>query len=566
MDEPVAAEPAQLPADELERELARLHEIMPCRMELDEWLGGGRSGGPVAVIVRFGTGFDGKVAIKFARRAEVGSWRQAIGDCPRGFLRQHLVDLEGVIRPDAQSDWWIATLKIAGGDISLFRPSFELDPLKGAHFASSCTTIVKSIIEEWNPEPLPPLESIPPASYLSSIFDASRAIPSKPSWRWLDSLNISRTDELVRRDGWREALPNPLALAARLSSEPFCSRPLPVPFGRAHGDLNLGNVLMPVDPPRPREYKLIDLGRFSPKAPLARDPMHLLLSIAIEWLKGGITPGTPLSRTLIKVIVSPRAQTTEKECQKVSRAIHEAGRSWAARTRSLGDDWTRQSLLSLVGCGMLYAGRQIPGLPDTSATPGWFFDLAAVAARAYLVHARLWDRYTEGVSSPPQRSGSANLSRDPPAPPGPSPGAQAPSPAPQSSGPEPEESPGGQILQFRRSATRNDRGTVDSAEPQQAGEQDQWEDLTDALRRAVFDPSGWLSLTAGTDALLRQVQETREMGLPPDDDIARNLRLLDRTLTGVLRPSASSADLHAACTRAEIIRGRLLQLLADPGK
>jgi hypothetical protein len=65
---------------------------------------------------------------------------------------------------------------------------------------------------------------------------------------------------------------------------------------------------------------------------------------------------------------------------------------------------------------------------------------------------------------------------------------------------------------------------------------------------------------------LRQVQETREMGLPPDNDIARNLRLLDRTLTGVLRPSASSADLHAACTRAEIIRGRLLQLLAAPGK
>src|SRR5438309_116786 len=117
MDEPVAAEAAQLPADELERELARLHEIMPCRMELDEWLGGGRSGGPVAVIVRFGTGFDGKVAIKFARRTEIGSWRQAIGDCPPEFLRQHLVDLEGVVRPDAQSEWWIATLKIAGGDL-----------------------------------------------------------------------------------------------------------------------------------------------------------------------------------------------------------------------------------------------------------------------------------------------------------------------------------------------------------------------------------------------------------------------------------------------------------------
>jgi hypothetical protein len=575
MDEPVAAEPPQLPADELERELARLQDLMRCQIDFDEWLGGGRSGGPVALIVRSGPGLDDKVAIKFARLAEVGNWRLAIRDCPPEFFRQHLVNLETVFSPDAgPSDWWIATLKIAGGDVSLFRPSVELDPLKGAHFASSCATIVKSIIEDWNPEPLPhPLEPIPPASYLNSIFDASRAIPSKPSWRWLDSLDISCTDVLVRRDGWRDALPNPLALAARLSSEPFCSRPLRVRFGRAHGDLNLGNVLMPVDPPRPEEYKLIDLGGFSPKALLARDPMHLLLSIAIEWLKSGINPGTRLSRTLIDVIVRPGARTTEEECQKVSQEIHAAGHSWAAR-KGLGDDWTRQSMLSLVGCGMLYAGRKVPGLPDTPATPGWFFDLAAVAAHAYLEHVRLWDRYAEEPSPPPQRSGSGNISPDQPAPQESRSGAQAPRPAHQSSepepdeypGPEPEESSGAQILQFPPPATRNDHGTVDGAEPHQAGQQDQWEDVTDALQRAVFDPSSWLSLAAGTDALLRQIQEAREMGLPSDDDIARNLQLLDRTLTGVLRPSAGSADLHAACTRAEIIRGRLLQLLADPGK
>ena len=591
MDEPVAAEPTKLPADELEHELARLQDLMRCQIDLDEWLGGGRSGGPVAVIARSGPGYDDKVAIKFAHVAEIGPWEQAKRDCPQGFREQHLVTIGTVFPADTgDSGWWIATLKIAGGDVSLFRPSVELNPLKGAPFAAACAIIVNSIIGKWNPEPFPhPLERIPPASYLNSIFDASRVIPTKPSWRWLDSLNISRTDTLVRRDGWREALPNPLALAARLSSEPFCSRPLRVRFGRAHGDLNLGNVLMPVDPPRPEEYKLIDLGGFSPKAPLARDPMHLLLSIAVEWLKSGINPGTQLSRMLIDVIVRPGAQTTEKEYQEVSQAIHGAGHKWAA-AKGLGDDWTRQSLLSLVGCGMLYAGRQIPGLPDTPATPEWFFHLAAVAARAYLEHARLWDRYAEDLSSPPQRSGSANTSTDPPAPQDSRPAGQTPSPAPQSSEPKPEESsepepepsperepaespepepepsPDAQILQFPTPATRNDHGTIGSAEPQQAGEQDQWEDVTDALRRAVFDPSGWLSLTAGTDALLRQLRETREMGLPPDDDIERNLRLLDRTLTRVLRPSASSADLHAACTRAEIIRGRLLQLFADPGK
>ena len=67
------------------------------------------------------------------------------------------------------------------------------------------------------------------------------------------------------------------------------SRPLRVYFGRAHGDLHLRNILMQVKPsPKPRSYKLIDLGGYNPRSPLARDPMHLLLSIALEWLKSGI--------------------------------------------------------------------------------------------------------------------------------------------------------------------------------------------------------------------------------------------------------------------------------------
>ena len=553
MEETVAAEPPQLPADELERDLARLQDLMRCQIDFDEWLGGGRSGGPVALIVRSGPGFDDKVAIKFARMPEVGNWRLAISDCPPEFLRQHLVNLETVFSQDAgPSGWWIATLKIAGGDVSLFRPSVELDPLKGAHFASSCATIVKSIIEDWNPEPLPhPLEPIPPASYLNSIFDASRAIPSKPSWRWLDSLDITCTDVLVRRDGWQEALPNPLALAARLSSEPFCSRPLRVRFGRAHGDLNLGNVLMPVDPPRPEEYKLIDLGGFSPKAPLARDPMHLLLSIAIEWLKSGINPGTRLSRTLIDLIVRPGARTTEEECQKVSQEIHAAGHSWAAR-KGLGDDWTRQSMLSLVGCGMLYARPKNPRPPRHPCDSRVVLRPRGGSRPCLPGACSSLGSLRRGASPPPQRSGSANISPDQPAPEESRPGAPTPRPAQQSSepepdeyaGPQPEESSGARILQFPPPATRNDHGTVDGAEPHQAGQQDQWEDMTDALQRAVFDPSNWLSLAAGTDALLRQIQETREMGLPSDDDIARNLQLLDRTLTGVSGP----LQLRPICT------------------
>ena len=151
---------------------------------------------------------------------------------------------------------------------------------------------------------------------------------------------------------------------------------------------------------------------------------------------------------------------------------------------------------------------------------------------------------------------------------------QAPSPAPQSC----EGGGGGpnqRNPQGARSCSSGDRLRKTIAAPliapsrNRPGEQDQWEDLTDALRQAVFDPKSvaFADATAGTDALLRQVQETHEMGLPPDDDIVRNLRLLDRTLTGVLEALCQDpVDLHAACTRAEIFGAWLLQLLADLGK
>lgn len=409
-----------------------------------------------------------------------------------------------------------------------------------------------------------PLESVPGGEYLKSIFDANRVRPGKPLRNWLDSLDISPSDALLRRPGWQEVLPNPLALSSALNSELFRgSRHLRVLYGRAHGDLNLRNVLIQLRPPRPREYKLIDLGGYDSKSPLARDPMHLLLSTAVEWFSSGIVPGGTISHSLIDVIVHPRDQSPEKEYQEVSQSIHEAGRSWAAAS-NLGDEWTRQSLLSLVGCALRYASRQTPGTPDIGSMRGWFFDLAAVAARAYLQDAGYWERYVQDVSTPPKRPSIGTITIGQPPSQRPSVETEAFGGAQQPSGTEAQEFQGAQILPFRH-PDADAYSDATRLNPPEAREQDEWRELAEELRRVIFDPGDWRLLTARTDRLLGLLRQMRARHPSAEDDIDRNLRLLDKTLTEALTPSASRADLRSACRRADMVRNWLLDLLADSG-
>lgn len=562
MNEPDADHPLKTPEHLLQGALEQLRNSLPCEIEFDEWLGGGTSPEPVAVITRSGPGFDDKVAVKLVSPSERGRWDEAIRDCPKEFSTQHLVSLQAMepLQPSS-SERWIATLKIAGGDLSLYRPCADHNTLKGRSFAAVCATIVKSIIGEWNPDPQRySLESIPPWTFLNSIFDPGRVIPGKALWSWLESNNISFGDRLIGRPARQDMLPNPLMIAANLESRSFGNaKDLRVFYGRAHGDLHLRNILMQASPPKPKGYKLIDLGGYNPKSPLTRDPMHLLLSISLEWLKSGIRPGTPAARALLEVLIRPEGQSLEKEYQEVSRAIHEAGHSWAV-ARSMGDEWGRQSLLSLVGCGLLYASRRIPGIPDAAETRGWFFELAAVAGRAYLEDAGVWERYvnTYAIQEREADKSASRQTQDF------NEGAEDSGLVRQPFAVESDELPGAKILRFPSTHIhRPDSGSriTDQSQPLHQG---RWEDLADALRNVVFDSSTWLSLAANTDMLLRRIRETCAARQADMEEISPNLRLLERTLTDVLRPSTSAAELRAACSQAEMLRSWLLDLLDGP--
>ena len=539
--------------------LDRWCAVQPYDVDPIEWLDGGKSGSPVAVVARLKRGFNDQVAIKLVKYGEVNNWQDAVSDCPDDFRRQHLVDISILGQPSpSDKRWGIAILGIAGGDLSKFRPLAELQPNRGRSFATICKRLVTSIVTDWNPRPLDNSpETLSRTECLEYIFDSNRITPQKPLWDWLESNSIEPHAPLIPRQACPgEQLPNPLVLAVNIDQLDGGGQH-GIHYGRAHGDLHSRNILVDINRPQSRNYKLIDLGEYNSKAPLARDPMHLLLSIALDWLNSGVTPGSPLSRSLMSTIISPHTQTEPKEYQEVSHAIHEAGREWAA-IKGWGKQWTQQSLLFLVGAAMRYAARDIPEVNDPAATRGWFFDLAAVCARTYLEEVGLWDRYRqlskdEGFYQPPRTSshGTPEISE------------------PQSLGAmDGVESSGGvdaEILPFRGSGRRVPTSETRTSAAYPDG-QSRWQDLTEALHVAAFDSTDWYSLAKSAEPLLREIQRKRPPHPRSETEITDRLTRLSDTLNGAIRVGSSRAEVRSACTRADLIRNWVLDLLTEPKK
>jgi hypothetical protein len=170
----------------------------------------------------------------------------------------------------------------------------------------------------------------------------------------------------------------------------------------------VGNVLLPGEASEAGAYELIDYGSFRADAPLSSDPAHLLLSVAAGRLSDGVDERS--RRALIEVIVAPGRVGPPpglEETWRIASAVHTAASTWAARHARAGD-WEAQLLLSLVGCGLLFAGRRLDHLDRVPAPENWFLAVAAVATRDYL---RL------PSSGPPRHPGGAHpreVFRDPP--------------------------------------------------------------------------------------------------------------------------------------------------------
>ncbi|HEY0639821.1 MAG TPA: hypothetical protein VGD67_19415 [Pseudonocardiaceae bacterium] len=360
-----------------------------------QWIYTGRSGSLVGVVLRHeppmppqqlimrisAEDLDPDEAAEEARRIR-RSW-DGSGD---KFRKAHLAPMAGdAIRLAGRQ---LTFQRIAGGDLTSWRPL--ADRVESDTFAGTCANVTASIVDDWNPDHLHTPQMRTPTQFLRELL-GDRLEPGSKLLQWASRAGISPATPWVTDSRDSRQLRNPLMLA---TDEALAgARRLPIIRGRAHGDLNLHNILLP---DKWKRYQLVDLGEFDTAAPLARDPMHLLLSVTAKWI--ATVDRRLVGRDLAEAVVPIthyRPPARVSRFATVSRKLHNALQEWA-RTNGHGDAWAEQSLLALIAAALRFAGREVPDT-DAEAARKWFFYLAAVATSDFL---QRWPGGQDLASSP----------------------------------------------------------------------------------------------------------------------------------------------------------------------
>ena len=325
---------------------------------------------------------------------EPGRHAQALISSPAQFAQDHLVDqpwepiqLEG--------NGWIMFQEIAGRSLRSVR---SLDKVLRADadavfpLASTSETIVNCVLGQWNPQG--PVIAPAPASvpeYLQAIL-GRRLEPGGQVDKWAASRPdvvqspVSAMPAWLGLPGSDLLVPNPIVLAR----DPALSGHLSIApvVGNARGDLHPGNVIRVADEKSAGPgLWLIDLSQYSGDAPLARDPVHFLLSVLQRHLSD---LSASQVRALARLVVSPDRASPGQVNTGLADLVIAIERTATAWTRHCGlaDDWADQYLLALAGCGLLYAVRR----PTDDEHREWFFWLAALAGREFLLGQGLGQR------------------------------------------------------------------------------------------------------------------------------------------------------------------------------
>jgi tetratricopeptide (TPR) repeat protein len=331
------------------------------------WFGDGRSTYPVAHVLRKAFDGDEHLVMKFCAPGErTVALHQGWRASPR-FRKKHLAELVG--DPIAFAGWRAVFLRFAGGDLKRWRP---LGGLLGAPLLPEHTReIVRSVVRDWSELKKPKTDERPIGGVLRTAI-GDKYLKNVTQWASQQGIAVDGTRELQSDD---ESRRNPFALVSGAEAESVL-RDLIV--GKAHGDLSGRNIFLRTEPePEPESYVLIDYDHFQLRAPLAWDPMHLLVALVLDEF--------PLYRELredlIRAVVDPeRAEVHEgvAHVRELGRAIG-SGAEDAYKNSGFGPSWRQQFLLCLVGVGLIHVGRKI-----SDDAKQWCFDLAASAAGLYL--------------------------------------------------------------------------------------------------------------------------------------------------------------------------------------
>lgn len=342
-----------------------------------DWFTEGRSGEPVANTLRSQEGRLGgeRLVLKFFRsngekriNRLQSAWRSSAD------FREHLAEVE--VPSLILGDWRAAFMKVAGGDLERVG---ELSKLIGSpEFPDHCETIVRSIVDEWNPRNSYRLVPRTVGALLKEVLAHRK--DNAITWAREAGIPVDGSSTSVALGDWPPVRVNPFSLllgaAANITLDP-------VHLGKAHGDLSGRNILLPWQKPvEPGKFQLIDYDRFRKDAPLARDPMHLLVALVLDDLA---RPGSSLreSPDLAHVLVDPEQGGQQSPLHSHALLAAKIRDASNVRSRGLGEDWRRECLLFLAAAAMLHLGRDLR-TEDKRRTKEWCFHLAALAAERFV--------------------------------------------------------------------------------------------------------------------------------------------------------------------------------------
>ncbi|MGN9820279.1 hypothetical protein ACTMUQ_33690 [Streptomyces sp. SD11] len=268
---------------------------------------------------------------------------------------------------------WFMFQRLAGGST---RTIVKFSELPWSARASAYRVVTRELLQTWGRTDTK--HDITVQEFLAEML-RDRLRSGDPLRTWaaaLDTRLFERPEECVALPDESGGLVNPFLLAKENRwGRSVLRRAF---MGKAHGDLNLDNVLVPTSGGGHRRFMLIDLARYSEAAPLARDPAQFLLCVVASRLAEPDCDS--VERTaLLRVLTDPDSRPgsmVPAQVWKVVSAYRQVVPEWA---ESQLDEWAENRCLSLVACALMFCGRK--GVPDQDRM--WFLRLAAHAATYY---------------------------------------------------------------------------------------------------------------------------------------------------------------------------------------
>lgn len=308
---------------------------------------------------------------KAARSDEMARHSAAQARSPAEFVRDHFASL-AFDRVEAEGAIAIF-YSIAGQSLQSFRPLSNYGQQQQLETVFSATS--RYLLADWNPNPafLPLLPQEILQKWLGFRLDAGA--PIEGFLRRTCRVEPDRPGFLIQGNVY----PNPLWYARH--PEPWGNaRPIDIPLGLQHGDLNTNNILVKFSPDGNTltGYYLIDFALFKEEMPLLYDLRYLEMSYLILAMSQAFLPKTVELILHLTEGFEPDPSRAPVEMAGASAVLASARRSFAQWIQSshpsLEDDLWGLYFLAGVAAGLSYCHKA--GLAEEQRLAGLIFAAA----------------------------------------------------------------------------------------------------------------------------------------------------------------------------------------------